>query len=164
MKLNLELTVKMLKIPAFLSLKPSRASIHLRIVTSAMVYLPTTVQTWSHLKPFPFLTCAGCKAMQHAKKMSAPPVCGFLSKLAEAYGKKTTFSSGNEPVKHIIWSYSVSFWSYTPSPNGLMCFHWAQLEHLENGRCFKPLLGRECWQFRCQEELLVVWLFFKVRW
>lgn len=26
--------------------------------------------------------------MQHAKEMSAPPVCGFFSKLAEAYGEK----------------------------------------------------------------------------
>lgn len=26
--------------------------------------------------------------MQHAKKMSDPPVCGFFSKLAEAYGEK----------------------------------------------------------------------------
>ncbi len=77
-----------------------------------------------NLLPF-FNICVGCKAILHAKE-SALLVCGFLSKLAEPYGKKRLhFCAGNKPVKHITSSYSVSVWSYTLAQDVVICFHWA---------------------------------------
>ena len=59
---------------------------------------------------FPFLTYVlAVKQYCMPKRLSAPLVCGFLSKLAEPYGKKLHLSAGNKPVKHITSSYSVSF-------------------------------------------------------
>lgn len=64
----------------------------------------------------PFLTYV-LAVKQHCmpERLSAPLVCGFLSKFAKPYGKKQQlhFSAGNKPVKHITLSCSVCLWRYT---------------------------------------------------
>lgn len=90
----------------------------------------------------PFLTYVlAVKQRCMPKRLSAPLVCGFCSKLALARWKKWHFSAGNGPVKRITSSYSIFLQMHRRGKKAVIRFHRAhpRLHSLKKmlALCFK---------------------------